>query len=211
MSKSNKYGYSGVDIPDQAFGSNSGKFDPSEINELVANDQWTQYGQLELIETQTISGTPSTLSFDSIKESEYNVHFMTITNHKPQTDDRHIMLRFKTGGSTDTATNYQYAMQRNNTGGSEVRSSNDSKIWLAYNVGFNREGLNGYFYIYNAGDSTKYTFVTSQNLHYGLGIDSNFQTGVYDIANAVNGIEFSTSGGNLEHGIFSLYGIKEYS
>jgi len=211
MSKSNKYGYSGVDIPDQAFGSNSGKFDPSEINELVANDQWTQYGQLELIETQTISGTPSTLSFDSIKESEYNVHFMTITNHKPQTDDRHIMLRFKTGGSTDTATNYQYAMQRNNTGGSEVRSSNDSKIWLAYNVGFNREGLNGYFYIYNAGDSTKYTFVTSQNLHYGLGIDSNFQTGVYDIANVVNGIEFSSSGGNLEHGIFSLYGIKEYS
>ena len=166
-------------------------------------------GSLELIETQTISGTPSTLSFDSIKETEYNVHFMTITNNKPQTDDRHIMLRFKTGSSTDTATNYQYAMQRNNVSGSEVKSSNDSKIWLAYNVGLDREGLNGYFYIYNAGDSSKYTFVTSQNLHYGIGIDSNFQSGIYDTANVVNGIEFSTSGGNLEHGIFSLYGIKD--
>ena len=51
MAKSNKYGYTGVDIPTQAF-ANVGKFDPSEINELVANEQWTQYGQLELIETQ---------------------------------------------------------------------------------------------------------------------------------------------------------------
>ena len=199
------------EAPEQSFGNNKGIFTPKDIYDLTRANKYTNYGQLELIQTQTISGTPSTLSFDSIKESEYNVHFMTITNHKPQTDDRHIMLRFKTGGSTDTATNYQYAMQRNNTGGSEVRSSNDSKIWLAYNVGFNREGLNGYFYIYNAGDSTKYTFVTSQNLHYGLGIDSNFQSGVYDIANVVNGIEFSSSDGNLEHAIVSLYGIKEYS
>ena len=38
MSKSNKYGYSGVDIPTQAFQANVGKFDPSEINELVANE-----------------------------------------------------------------------------------------------------------------------------------------------------------------------------
>ena len=28
MSKSNKYGYSGVNIPSQAFQSNKGKFDP---------------------------------------------------------------------------------------------------------------------------------------------------------------------------------------
>ena len=51
MSKSNKYGYSGVDIPTQAFQANVGKFDPAEINELVQEDKWTQYGQLELIQT----------------------------------------------------------------------------------------------------------------------------------------------------------------
>tara|TARA_R100000781_G_scaffold114570_1_gene85728 strand:+ start:89 stop:658 length:570 start_codon:yes stop_codon:yes gene_type:complete len=166
-------------------------------------------GSLQLIETKTVSGTPSTLSFDSIQESTYNVHFMTITNNKPQTDDRHLALRFKTGGSTDSGSNYKFAMQRNNTGSSEVNSNSDSKIWLAYNVGLDREGLNGYFYIYNAGDSAKYTFVTSHNVHYGVGIDSNFQSGVYNTANVVNGIEFSTSGDPLEHGTFSLYGIAE--
>ena len=207
-----EFGYIPDSSVEQKPFNNKGIFSPTDIYNLDRADKWTpQLGQLELIQTQTISGTPSTLSFDSIKESEYNVHFMTITNNKPQTDDRHIMLRFKTGGSTDTATNYQYSMQRNNVGGSEVKSNNDSKIWLAYNVGLNREGLNGYFYIYNAGDNTKFTFVTSQNVHYGIGIDSNFQTGVYDIGNVVNGIEFSSSDGNLEHGIFSLYGYKEYS
>ena len=62
MSKSNKYGYSGVDIPTQAFQANVGKFDPAEINELVADNKWTQYGQLELIETQTASAVAQQLS-----------------------------------------------------------------------------------------------------------------------------------------------------
>ena len=140
---SNEFGYIGTAKPTQAVLNNSGVFSVNEHKELVEDEKILTLGQLELIETKTITGTPSTFSFDSIKESEYNVHFMTITNNKPQTDDRHIMLRFKTGGSTDTASNYQYAMQRNNTGGSEVKSTNDSKIWLAYNVGLNREGLNG--------------------------------------------------------------------
>ena len=53
--KSNKYGYVGVDIPEQSFGNNKGIFNPAEINELVADNKWTTFGQLELIETQTVS------------------------------------------------------------------------------------------------------------------------------------------------------------
>ena len=205
--KSNKYGYVGVDIPAQSFGANKGVFNPAEINDLVANNQWTTFGQLELIETKEITSTVSTFSLDNLKENIYNVHFVTITNWLPSNDDRHLGLRFKTGGVTDSATNYQYVMQRNNTTGSEVKSGNDTKIWLAFNVGLNRENLNGYFYIYNAGDSTKYTYVTSQNLHLGVGIDSNFESAMYDITNVVNGMEFFASGENMTNGIFSLYGI----
>ena len=215
MSKSNKYGYSGVDIPTQAFQSNVGKFDPAEINELVQEDKWTQYGQLEFIESQTISGTPSTLSFDSIKESEYNVHFMTISDYAPQTDDRHLTVQFKVGGVTDTGNDYQYGMQRQ-TGPSpaEKQNANDTRIYLAYNCSVaSNETANGYFYIYNANDSTKFTHLTS---HFTLvNKDSNYTTmfgsGVYDQSAPVNGLQFQTSGGNLEHGIFTLYGIKEYS
>jgi hypothetical protein len=170
-------------------------------------------GKLELIETQTVSGTPSTLDFDSIQESEYTVHFMTISDFAPQTDNRHLALRFKTGGVTDSGFNYQYAMQRNTAAtSSELKSSNDTKIWLAYNCSVtSNETTNGYFYIYNAGDSSKYTFVTTHFMMIDKDTNqsSNFQSAVYDIANAVNGIEFFTSGDPLEYGTFSLYGIAE--
>ena len=170
-------------------------------------------GKLELIETQTISGTPSTLSFDSIQESTYNVHFMTISEYQPQTDNRHLALRFKTGGVTDSGFNYQYAMQRNTAAtSSELRSGNDSKIWLAYNCSnISNETTNGYIYIYNAGDSSKYTFVTTHFMMIDKDTNhsTNFQSAVYDIANVVNGIEFFTSGDPLEYGTLSLYGIAE--
>ena len=183
--------------------------------DLTRANKCTNYGQLELIETQTISGIPSTLSFDSIKESEYNVHFMTISDYAPQTDNRHLTIQFKVGGVTDTATNYQYAMQRQTAStGAELKSTNDTRIYLAYNCSVtSNETLNGYFYIYNAGDSAKYTFLTSQFMMIDKDTNqtANFLSGVYDQSAQVNGLQFQTSGGNLEHGIFSLYGIKEYS
>ena len=205
--KSNKYGYVGPEVT-QAFKANKGIFDMAEINNLVSENKWTEYGQLELIETKEITSTVSTFSLDNLQENIYNVHFVTITNWLPSNDDRHIGLRFKTGEVTDSGYNYQYVMQRNNTTGSEIKSGNDNKIWLAYNVGLTRENLNGYFYIYNAGDSSKYTYVTSQNLHLGVGIDSNFLSGIYDTTNVVNGMEFFASADNMTNGIFSVYGIR---
>ena len=77
--KSNKYGYVGADIPAQSFGSNKGVFNPAEINELVADNKWTSFGQLELIETQTVSGVAS-VEFTNLKTNIYNVHFITVNN-----------------------------------------------------------------------------------------------------------------------------------
>ena len=71
MSKSNKYGYSGVDIPTQAAFANVGKFDSSEINELVQEDKWTTFGQLELIQTEVSSGNATAIEFTDLKENEY--------------------------------------------------------------------------------------------------------------------------------------------
>jgi len=209
-----EYGYI-PEAPEQSFGNNKGIFTPKDIYDLTRADKYTNYGQLELIETQTISGTPSTLSFDSIKETEYNVHFMTISDYAPQTDNRHLTIQFKVGGVTDTDTDYQYAMQRNTASTSaELKSANDSRIYLAYNCSATSyETTNGYFYIYNAGDSSKFTFLTSQFMMIDKDSNqtANFSSGVYDQNAQVNGLQFQTSGGNLEYGTFNLYGIKEYS
>jgi len=206
-----KYGYKGAE-PTQSQSSNTGVFDPADINNLIANNKWTpQLGQLELIQTQTVSGTPSTLAFNDLQTNKYDIHFMTISNFKPQTDNRHLALRYQVDGTTTTGFDYKYAKQRQTAAtSSELKSGNDSKIWLAYNCGIGQNSLNGYIIFYNLKSS--YAFINTHfyQIDKDNNISTNFQTAVRDEIGGVDGIEFATSGGNLEHGLFSLYGVRSW-
>ena len=68
-----EYGYI-PEAPEQSFGNNKGIFNPKDIYDLTRADKYTNYGQLELIETQTAS-TSSALDFTNL--GNYNVHFMS--------------------------------------------------------------------------------------------------------------------------------------
>ena len=107
--KSNKYGYVGVDIPAQSFGNNKGVFNPAEINELVADNKWTTFGQLELIETQTVTSVTN-IDFTDIKQDIYNVHFMTITASQNVANEN-VSIRFFENGTVQSGTYYQWALQ----------------------------------------------------------------------------------------------------
>ena len=219
MSKSNKYGYSGVDIPTQAAFANVGKFDPAEINELVQEDKWTQYGQLELIETQTVSGTPTTIDFTAIKETEYNVHFMTYNNMQGQsTTAQDMSARLSNdSGVTFESANYQHANQNFSTLGvfTENKSTNLSRLMIAPDLdNETNASVNGYIYFYNLGDSTKYSFVTDWNFLFQSAVGGRGRGGsaVYPFTEQMNGIRlFTVSSGGFSEGVVSLYGIKEYS
>ena len=211
MSKSNKYGYSGVDIPTQAFQSNVGKFDPAEINELVADNKWTQYGQLELIETQTVSGTPTSVSFTSIQESTYNVHFLTYNDLTAPAQSQDFGFRFSTnGGSSYVSSGYQFAYPYVNTAGGtfDTKSTSDTHIeYLA--TGSDTRNMNGYAYFYNLGDSSKYSFVTFHQMAEGNTDLTTFGSGVYPSANVVNALQILTTGASgYTSGTISLYGIR---
>ena len=212
---SNEFGYI-PESPEQSFGNNKGIFTPTDIYDLTRADKYTNYGQLELIETQTVSSDVATVSFDSIKESTYNVHFITVNNFQPAGDNKHLAFRLKVNGTTTTGFDYKYAMSQVNitNGGREHKAGNDTKIWLAYNSSFNSgEGSSGYLYVYNAGDSSKFTSLTSQFTTFRdtAEIQTNFNGGVRDETGPCDGFEFGTSSGNITEGVFSCYGIREYS
>ena len=106
-----KYGYKGAE-PTQSFGNNTGVFDPADINNLIADNKWPSFGQLELIETQTAnSGSADiyTVNFESIQESKYNVHFLTFSEGQSN-GYQFLSLRFGNGG-TYTTSGYQCARQ----------------------------------------------------------------------------------------------------
>ena len=216
--KSNKFGYVGADIPAQSFQSNKGVFNPAEINELVADNKWTQYGQLELIETQTVSSAVAQVDFTSIQESTYNVHFLTANDMKfASTGIGNLGVRFFNSGVIDTS-GYQMAYLRMDYNFIETKSTNVSALRIntySGNTSSTTGLVNGYAYFYNLGDSTKYSFQTTHNtfINYDNNLDSYFGSGLSPQNSVVDGIRLydSSSGNDIANGTFSLYGIKEYS
>ena len=211
-----EYGYI-PEAPKQSFGNNKGIFNPKDIYDLTRADKYTNYGQLELIETQTFSSTVSVINFNDIKQDTYNVHFITFNNMKTTGDNQEtICLRFMVGGVVQTSSSYTRAMQRFSSASNffgESRAT-DNKVAFVYGTGNQTgEGTSGYAYLYNLGDSTKYSFVTGQvtsltnEPHYA----GAFGSSVYKVANQVNGIQVLKNSGDYSAFDVSLYGIKEYS
>ena len=210
---SNEYGYI-PEAPEQSFGNNKGIFSPKDIYDLTRADKYTNYGQLELIETKTASAD-SQIIFDDIKQDIYNVHFLTVTNFSPSVNQRNLSVRFFENGVEEAGSVYQYAQQYVGSNGAvaEQKSTGAGALRTTNSVGdaVNRVG-NGYSYFYNLGDSTKYSFQTymndtidQTNVFYGI-----FGSGVLPQASVVDQIKLYVSSGTFDCSL-SLYGIKEYS
>ena len=213
---SNEFGYI-PESPEQSFGNNKGIFTPTDIYDLTRADKFTQYGQLELIETQTITSSTSGIDFTNLKGSTYNVHFLTYNDLQVTTDGATVNIRFSNdGGSSFESSNYDFANVLGRASGSffEQKDTSATNIRLNGNAGTGtNETENGYIYLYNLNDSSKYSFSTFHTSN--LNRDSTgaicFGSGVYHQAETINAVRLRGSSGNIDNAVVSLYGIKEYS
>ena len=169
-------------------------------------------GKLELIETQTVSGASSTI-FTSIQESTYNVHFLTVNDCQVSTDSTALQMRFFENGVEESASVYQRAqfIIDSSSANAEFKSTGSSAFVNIWNIGSaTGEGGNSYTYLYNLGDSSKYSFVTGQEIHmfpvpYAR---TSFGSGVLPQASTVDQIKLFVSSGTFD-ATASLYGIAE--
>ena len=171
-------------------------------------------GNLKLLQTQTASN--ATLEFESLLESTYNVHFFTFTNINlgSQTE---VGYRLSDDGGTSYETGYHFANRRVDSGNSgddrKSTSQNAARLFGDIDTGA-RSISNGYLYLYNAGDSGKYTFTTGHFTFMNNDDEASteFGSGMYATTATMNGISFgaSTTGTTaLESGIISCYGLKD--
>ena len=127
-------------------------------------------GKLIHIETQTPSGV-TTVDFTSIKEDVYKVHLVTWSL---ETNNDNIVprVRLHESGTLETASVYKEAYQEvvsdgsnENTGAqTSTRSASNDEIRIGENVGnASLEFGTGYFYIWNAGNSTYHTSISSHS------------------------------------------------
>jgi len=204
---SNKYGYVGKDVPTQSFGSNKGVLNTDDLYELSNAGKLTQYGQLELIETQTVS-TVSTVDFTNL--GDYNVHFLTINNLQVAVSNTRLGVRFYESGVLETANVYQWAFQQCLQGsGAEFKSTSHSSIPIQIEQPINFGG-GGHNYFYNLTDSSKYSFITNQHIRTSNAVITEFGSGVMAQASEVTGFQIgSYDSSNYNFSLTaSLYGIR---
>ena len=203
-----KYGYKGAE-PTQSFGNNTGVFDPNDINNLIADNKWTTFGQLELIETQTASAD-SSVDFIDLATNSYNVYFVTLNNIQTSSASQNTLRFSNNNGSSFIASGYQYAFQRLTTAGSsfEAKSTSATQIYteMLSDTSTGSSG-NGYFYLYNLLDSSKYSFATFQFMSSWSDERMTFGSGVLPTAETHNAFQLLPSAGTIS-GTISLYGIR---
>ena len=207
---STEYGRIGTEVA-QSFRNNNGIFTPKDIYELDAENKWTNFGQLELIETQNAS-SDSALDFATL--GDYNVHFLTCNDITPATDNVTLQIQLFENGTLESGAVYQYALQRgqaNSTFSEDVNTTStvlggSSAIGNATN-----ETGNAYFYFYNLKDSTKYSFQTQMSIVINNAgtFAMNFGSAVLPQASYVDKIRVKVSSGNFS-GTASLYGIRSF-
>ena len=209
-----EYGYL-PESPEQSFGQNSGIFSPKDIYDLTRADKYTNYGQLELIQTQNIDDSDfseeiSAVDFTSL--GSYNVHFLTFNNLVLQ-GYGYPSFRFYESGVLETASVYTYAYKDGISSNSfnNLQSTGDDMLRMGKNA---YQNLNGYAYLYNLSDNTKYSFTTFHSSMVegnNLGSQMSYGSGLLPQLSTVDGIRFLADPAQYIGKVnVSLYGIKEY-
>ena len=206
------YGYIGQNLPNQTK-SNSGVFSISDVADLEKQGKFG--GSLELIEKQTFSNVAS-VEFTAIQENKYNVHFLQCENIQAHTDSSRLVIQLSNdSGSTYETTNYQYAMQYGSSAGtfSEVRSTSYTAFYSSSDMGTGtNETCNMYWYLYNLGNSSKYSFSTHQLTEFDKNAQFRqvFGGNVYTVAETINAIKVlgQNNTSNIS-GTIKLYGVKQ--
>ena len=169
-------------------------------------------GSLVLIQETTVSSGVSSVSLTGI-DSTFDVYKVVTTNIVPATDGTTFRIRFTESGTPNTSANYDYA-------DTELRASeafgnnygtNATEFFQGYQVGSaTGEQAGGTFYIFNANNSSEYTFFTYENFYMNNTPKYRGQQGggVLTLTSAVDGMNFFfDSSVNIASGDFKLYGL----
>ena len=189
---------------------NTGLYTPSEILELTKDGSWG--GSLELIEEQTAS-SDSAIIFSAIQENKYDVHLLQLHNSSVSVNNEYPKIRFYENGVEESASVYQFAYDyRESTGGGgESRSTAIDNLRIAYSTSnASTYVANSYSYLYNLGNSSKYSFQTVHIAQMGSSafFREVFGGGCLPQASLVNGIKVYVASGTFSANL-KLYGVKQ--
>ena len=172
-------------------------------------------GSLVKIDEEIVTSAVASVTLGGTDwDSSYDVYMVRLNNVLPDTDATSLFSRVTIGGTADTTANYDRASKglRSNTTFSNFSATNDNEFDLGgFGTGGN-ESANGILYCFNFNSTTEYAFITYEisgitSAANMLGLQGG---GVFtSTGSARDGLQFFFSSGNIDNGVFTLYGLKK--
>jgi hypothetical protein len=171
-------------------------------------------GSLIKIDEEIVSSAVSSLTITGM-DSTYDVYKIIYKNMQGSVNDKYPQFRLTESGTANTTSNYDYAAKKLKTYSSfqNVSQTNQNLARLTDEVLGDQaqETGNGILYIFNASNSSEYTFWTMENVNRDGGGNLMSMTGggVLTVTSVVDGISFFIDASNIVSGTFTLYGLKK--
>ena len=169
---------------------------------------------IKLEEVNVTSAVASVTLGDDKWDTSYDVYMVKVMNCTPDADGVGLHFRFTESGTPNTTANYDRASKflRTAVSFSNLSSTNQTSFNTDSSIGNDTgEHQNKVFYIFNANNSSEYTFMTEETTQVASSGELSGQQGggVMTIQSAVDGVNFFTSAGNINSAVFTLYGLKK--
>lgn len=170
---------------------------------------------LVLLQTVTANNdTTVIVGSSSLFTSTYKIYQIHCINIHPTNNTVEFRCRMSKGGSVITGSEYEYARHQvtyNSTSGVVRGNNSDGIVNLAESVSNAGEAsVSGVHTLYNPAETTFRKFVNFYSVSMDVNANFAMNNGMYVHENnsaAIDGIQFFFNGGNIESGIFKLYGV----
>jgi len=182
----------------------------SFVTATDTNDNtWVKLSTITASDSANVNFTNSiTGAFDT-----YDIYVVQFTQLRPASDDVTFRMRVQEGGSDYTGTEYKTLV---GSGSDTEYAAGDNFRCQIHGIGNNTSGsliyedCHGYIYMYNFEANRRFNMQGS-TVYKDNSSDTRFNVfgGTLNRTNAVTGIKFFLSSGNINTGKFTLYGINQ--
>jgi hypothetical protein len=180
-------------------------------------------GTLILLSTQTASNS-ATISFTTGLDSTYDEYIFKVINAHPATNDAKLEFNMSTDGGSNynvTKTTTYILTYHDEIGNADSILTYDTPVDLAqstafqqfcFGIGEDSHSASGELTLFNPSSTTyvKHFMVKSNNRRKSIAyLYNNTIAGYCNTTSAVNSIRFQMTTGNIDDGIFKMYGVKK--
>ena len=178
-------------------------------------------GSLNLLATNTITSGVSSSSFTSGIDSTYRTYIFKFINIHPATSNTHFQVNFRDGSTafdaTKTTTMFFARHTEDGSSSSLAYSSGEDLAQstayqnLYFDTGSNAsdESGSGEMFLFSPSDTTFVKHFIARASSYG-DTPRNYHTfcaGYCNVTDAIDGVDFKFSSGNIDSGTIKMYGI----